>query len=520
MFGATNGVDIVIRAVDSFTAPLSRILGTTKTSVNGLDAIGNLASNGLVGKALFGLGLSTTVAGLAAITAGVSLLTRELQKAADVEVGVVAKASDMSLYNGKGIKQSKGIYEEVEQAIAKAAGPLPGTTSDYTAIFNQLVPAIAATTKGDTEEFKAIGLDMSTRIGVLAKSAGADASMGGSAVNRAVMGTSTLGEIRQIDIFQKSGAFQDAIGQGLRSIGADEGQWKSLGKDVRLKIVTDALKVATPDALITELQTTASAVTEGWMSSLFDPIVGQFGVRRDVASRGKSAFDAYSGLIQSVNYMFGAINRATGGNGKVDFMGKVIDFIDWLAGITNSISRALDSASTLFGVEKLGEGIGKFIGSAIGYLPELFLKIGIFLFKGFVALGPLILGIFVGYFKGFFKTMLVSSRDIAGLIVDFFKDLLRMVADAVKMPFVAAKNATSGFFGGVKDVLNRPLLGGDPAKANTLVQPGVDKAGNPVNVSIGAINSNASDPKAVANETLALIQARVAERRQMILATP
>jgi hypothetical protein len=420
LFG--NSIDIVVRAIDKFTMPMNGIVARAKGQAMSLAGISNSGATGLVGQALFGASVGATMAAIAAVTGGVALLTRELNRAADIEVEVIGKSHDIAKNMGITPEKGRGIYNTVESELARLAGPLPGSTSDYTGVFNQIAGGLSRAVP-DQKEFERLGVDISKRVGVLAMKSGADPAMGGSAINRAILGTSGLGELRQIDIFQKSDVGV-AITDELAKLGKEDKDWKSLTAALRVKVLENALLYATPDAMITEMSSSAAATVEGWMSSLFDPLVGAFGTRRFVESRGKSALDAYTEFIQALDYLFTSFSRATGLD-KFDPMAHIIDFIDWLTGLANKLSRMIDMGFDLGDLKNVGHGIGFYVGEFIGQIfkaiPLVLLnldKIGVFLW-----------GIFTGFFDGLEKALWESIGMFWEAFVDWLKDILKFIED-------------------------------------------------------------------------------------------
>jgi len=408
-----NGIDIVIRAIDQFTRPMQGIVSNARGQAMSLAGIANTGPQGLVGSALFGAGAGAIMASLTLVTGGVALLTRELNRAANVEVQVIGKSHDIAKNFQISPDRGREIYNEVEGDLAKAAGPLPGSTQDYTGVFNQISTGLSRAIP-DEEEFKRLGVDMSKRIGVLAVKSGADASMGGSAMNRAILGTSGLGELRQIDIFQKSDVGV-AITDELAKLGKTDKDWKSLTAALRVKVLENALIYATPDAMIDDMSSSAAAITESWISNLFDPLVGIFGTRRFVESRGKSALDAYTEYLKSIEYFFTAMGRANGLE-NFDPMAPIIDLIDWLRDYTDRFSRALDTGLGFFKSIDLGYRLGEGIGWLVGQI-----------FK----LGPLvmlnldkILGFFFGLIVGVLAGLANALAATANIYWKAFKDWL------------------------------------------------------------------------------------------------
>lgn len=337
-------------AIGSLQTPfgtVSSILTKLKTQFSGL---GNAAegTTGAVG-GMFGSFLAANLA-----TAGIDLVINKvrqlggaIQDAAKLQTNILATSSDIGTNLGVPIDQAQQVVERMNIKIAGLAAALPGSTQGYTAVFNALGSAIAKQHRGNVEEFETTAADITKRVGVLASIRNIDPAQSGSVIERLISGNGGFGELALNDVLQKNAVFKQALIDGMAAMGVDQKQWQRLSSQMRLKIVQQALRVATPDSLIDSFNGTVDSMLESIKSNLFDPMIGTFGMLRKVPSAaGRSVIDAVQGFLQawlSFSTSVGRISKALGIS--FDPLQPLIAVIDFFADIGNSLAGLLDTDS-------------------------------------------------------------------------------------------------------------------------------------------------------------------------------
>jgi hypothetical protein len=310
--------------------------------------LGKLASGAFLGS--IGANIATSLFG--ASLAAVGTLKDNLQDAMKIDTSNLNVASDFSQTFAIDFKTAKNINESVQADLAAKAAPLPGSTEDYTAVYSQIASTVAKLTGKD--DFRSTIVDLSSRVGALAAISGADASMGGNALNRAISGTTGLGELMQIDLFQKSAGFTGAIRDGLAQMGKSTKDWQQLTSQDRLGVLSKALKVAISDDKLANFEGSAEAIVQGFQTSLFSPQVGLFGVLRRVSSAGgKTTLEAFTGVLTQLGSLSGSFGKLASRLGlSFDPMAMVISGLDTFKGWLGSLDRFLGSirASGLSGI--------------------------------------------------------------------------------------------------------------------------------------------------------------------------
>jgi len=363
-------------AIGSLQTPLgtvSSLLTKLKTQFGGVSSGADGATGAISG--MFGnlLGANLATAGIDLLISKVRQLGGAIQDAAKIQTTILASSSDIGTNLGVPIDQAQQIVERMNIKIAGLAAALPGSTQGYTAVFNALGSAIAKQHRGNVEEFEKTAADITKRVGVLASIRNIDPSHSGGVIERLISGNGGFGELALNDILQKNAVFKQALIDGMAAMGIDQKQWQQLSSQMRLQIVHQALRVATPDSLIDSFNGTVDSMLESIKSNLFDPLIGIFGMLRKVPSAaGRSILDAVQGFLQawmSFSTSLGHISKALGIS--FDPLQPLIAVIDFFADIGNSLAGLLDTDSPQMIMRTSLTGVNSWLNSLLSAIWSL-----------------------------------------------------------------------------------------------------------------------------------------------------
>lgn len=326
--GMVPGADAAANAVKGLKSVISDTTHTASSGIFGATFWANFASSG-------------AMAVIGAIQTGISKVKDGLLEASKLQTRLIGSSSDVATGLGIGLQDALKLQETTQTDIARTAAALPGTTKDYTNIFEGISPVIASIYRGDTKGYQDSAMDLTRRTGVLAAKSNADPTMAGSALNRFISGTTGFQEVMMIDIFQKNALFQKALRDGLAQLGVGTEDWKKLTTRQREQITRNALRIATPDSLINGFKGTAEEVLQKIQTDLFDPLIGVFGFMRRVGDAGgRRAVDAFTQVLQNWDALVRQFSEAFGIN--VDPMYLLIKSLDTLADIATWLSKTID----------------------------------------------------------------------------------------------------------------------------------------------------------------------------------
>lgn len=396
---------------------------------------GDSGSGGFISSALFGsLGIGAVLAGLALVTQGVQSAIGSVQSAAKLQTTGLAQAGDLASQLGINFGKAKDLVSETRIEISKMAAALPGDNKDYNGIFTQISATVAGNAKGNIEKFKTDAMELTKRFGVLASIRGADADMGGSALNRGLAGTMGLGELYRIDIFQKNPLLQKYVDDQLKVLGKSRDDWQKLTTDTRTSILLTASKKAVSDETVSSFDGTVDSLIQLANTSLFDSDTGMFGFLRKLQEvGGRSGLDAVQGAMTGFFSLMGTISKLADANGlSFDPMAGIIGVIDWFSDLFGTINGVLNGnplgdITGLFsnlsagffdmfgaGVDKLFDAVMsidfKSLGEQWGFLGGQFFamiftrvdwgKISAILIRSILGIGEFIVGMIIGQIKG------------------------------------------------------------------------------------------------------------------------
>lgn len=349
---ASNRIEVDLIANDLISGVVEGLRGK-------LGAIDNQVAGG----AFFGsLWANLATSAISLVTDKISDLFNALDDAGQKQTEQLATASDVATQLAVPLDRAKSLVLETQGEISKIAAALPGVTAGYNSVFNSIAPTIAKQFKGDTEAFKSVAMDITKRVGVLAAIRNVDSGFAGSAMNRFLAGTMTWGEAGIQDIFQKNPMLRDAIMSQAKAMGVSLDKWKTLNDGVRLTIVRNALKIATPDSLIDSFEGTYQSMIEGLKTDLFDPLIGAFGMLRKVdQAGGRNVLDAATQLLRAFTSLGDTIGEGAKRLGfDSDPLMPIFAVLDFLSDIANSANLVLSGYMDFRGIT---DGYGLFVNS-------------------------------------------------------------------------------------------------------------------------------------------------------------
>ena len=303
-----------------------------------------------IGQGLLSIAGGAALGAIAAATAAVWKLTGAINAAGKEQTRTLMTVSDIASGLGVGFESAQERVENLKEAIADMAAPLPGDTTVYTDLFNAVGGGLARTFKGRAEEFEEVSKDIVKRTGVLASIHGISGTDAGSVMDRLIQGNGGFRELAINDVIQRNSNFKYAMLDQMAQMNIEVDDWQKQSTETRLKIVRSALAIATPDELIKKFDNTFESVTQGINTYWFNPLKGVFGVMRKVQTDTKltTALEAVTEVLSSLVDLGGAI--ATWGQLKgisFDPMLSLINFLGEVNQLLNGLEYFIRSGGKL-----------------------------------------------------------------------------------------------------------------------------------------------------------------------------
>lgn len=355
-------INLLLLADDRITPALTLMNNALKQAEGNVKRVDN-ALDGLQGASvevhkpltgltnmLANLGSDLIMRGIDAVTQGIFKMSNAFTEAGREQTKNLIGVSDIAQGLGMGFGEAEKRVKNLKESIAEMAAPLPGDTQVYTDMLAAVGGGLSRQFKGRAEEFEKTTTDIVKRAGVLAASHGISGSEAGSVIERLLSGASGFQELAPNDLIQKNTTFRVAMQDQMKQMGIEQDQWKKLSNETRLKIVQSALKIATPDELISRFDATFESVTQGINTYWFNPLIGVFGVMREVSTdQGiKNALGAVTEVLLALTDLGGALT--TWGQLKglsFDPMLALINFLGGVKQLLNGVEYFIRSGGKL-----------------------------------------------------------------------------------------------------------------------------------------------------------------------------
>ncbi|RZM79529.1 hypothetical protein [Leptolyngbya iicbica] len=361
----------VVVTLTGDASQLNRVLGDVNGKVNSLgSSVG--ATGGMVGKLLGGLStvaIGGALAGVTALGAGVAGLASMLPEAASQTNSILASAGAVADGLGVSFDEAREITRGLTGDIARMASELPGATSLYTDLSNQISDTLAKASGGNLETFKDQLKDITDSAGVLSVRAGIDGSEAGSTIDRLLNGGLTISGLRQLRLGEQNPRLVSLLEEAL-----DGSELADLQLEDRVSLLNDVLNDAIPDEALDQMRGSAASALEGIRTSLLDPNVGLFGWLRGLARfEGKNAYELLgvaTGKILDLGQSAGDLLNRLGFSG-VDPMETVGSFLMTVGRWADSARGFLDNAglgSLDINPEGLATGLASWVSQMIDNL--------------------------------------------------------------------------------------------------------------------------------------------------------
>jgi hypothetical protein len=356
-----NIVEVLLRARDQVSPVIARMKG----NIESLSSPINQVSTGL-NSFMGGMGANLVSMGIAQVGQSIQQLTTNVQDASDFQVRSLSQAGDLAQQLKINFSDAKQLIEETQVALAAIAVELPGTNADYQLAFSQLSSISAKLSNGDVTSFKEISTNLAKRTALLSSIQGTEPGYGGIAISQAISGGRGLGELFQIDLFQRSSVLRDAIDDQLKAMGETRASWQKLELGTRRTIIESALKIAVSDDTLSAFDSTVSTQLASIEGKLFDQQTGVFGFLRKIPNvGGRSVIDAIQGFLQAWMNLSTTISEVGKKLGiSFDPMEALIRLIDWFRDLGDMVNGYLNGAS-LGSFDGMFDSIGRTIRNMV-----------------------------------------------------------------------------------------------------------------------------------------------------------
>ena len=374
-------LSLIIQAVDKASGTIGKV-GSGLRGLGGDAKTAQAGTSGLSDSIAFGM--VKAQAAIALVQVGVGKLQGMLQEASTIELENLSTATGLEEMIGDFGKATEFV-DGLNTALAKSAAALPGATAEYASLARTITDDVAVAFKdangkiNDMPGFQKTVESMATSYSAMAATTpGVSNQDMQNFMIKALGGTSSQAELNQLDALQKNAPLRTRLEAAMEKEGVTD--LKELDADKRIKLMEEVgRKVITPQFLA-QSQNTVEGLTQSFISSVFDPMGGVFGVMKDLEPDVKgqqTAFEAFKvslklvigpgGLFEQIGGVFGAVTGIDANSPMEALRGGFL----WVNGYLTQINKGLEYVRGLLGKQSPAEILQKFGGMLQGSLSNI-----------------------------------------------------------------------------------------------------------------------------------------------------
>jgi hypothetical protein len=299
------------------------------------------------------------------LTLGYQKLANAIQEASRIELENLSASSGLADMVG-GFEVAEQSINRVNVSLAKAAAALPGSTAGYTQLARNISDDVAAAFKGSDGKIANLPA-FEDRVQSIATSYAAMAATTGVATGnmqlflvKALGGTSSMAELGLIDALQKNAQLRNKLNDGMKALGIDS--LKDLSVEKRIEFLDKIGKSVITPEFLKRSQNTVEGMWQSFVSNLFDPMGGIFGVMRDLEPQIEGQQTAFESIKKTIALVIGTDGLFEQIGGIMAALGLSVDPMRVLRDGADRLNSFLQGIKTfLQGIRTgIGEGYGDF----------------------------------------------------------------------------------------------------------------------------------------------------------------
>lgn len=372
-------VDLIIKAVDQATnviKGIDRQLGKLDNSLQRSQSLG------VAGGLAIGAGFAAVSTAIGVATFAVGAFSRTLSEASQAQVEQLVLTGQLAELMSTTYDRADQIMGQVNDKLAETAARLPGVTSDYVQLGQQITDSLLPAARDlngeiNPERLAQLTSDIASAFLIGGKAVGSSQSQIAAGITRALGGNATLAELKRLDVFEKNPALIRFLEEELTKRGVSE--LKDLDEVTRITILQSISKRFLTDETVARIEQSLAGRLEGFASSIFDPTTGLLGFRNKIETRANQtvldSVNAFVGELLDVVNVFAEILGLTGFDSN-SLLESLYDFFIWLAKITNDFEQFL-TANREEIVSKIEYVKSVFTGEGEGTLSGFFFNLAI-----------------------------------------------------------------------------------------------------------------------------------------------
>lgn len=335
------------------------------------------------------------VVGLAfgAASAAVGGFMKAVNEASDTVTDNIMAVGSLASVMGSTFDVADKLNNKITKGLAEQAAALPGTTDDYVRVYRTISDDVADMSKElnggkfSAEKFEKQVVQLTSKFTALKGSASIAETIQGL---QAVLGGRSIKGLQKLKFYrERNPMLAKNLGKAAEEI-APGSDLNEMNKGTRLKVIMRALDLTLTDDTIKRMSSTFDAIKQTFLTKLWDPNIGMFGLLRDVDNNlengMQTAFGAITEALDSVIGEKGVLTTLGGllvalgldagdpmvrlRNGMLAFAGWMKDLSGWFQKLTNIINsggngREIVVSELLKIPEKIGAWLASMVNAAV-----------------------------------------------------------------------------------------------------------------------------------------------------------
>lgn len=326
-----------------------------------------------------------------------------VEKASGAVTDNIMAVGSLGSVMGVSYEKADQLNNKIIKGLAQQASALPGTTDDYVTLYRTISDDVAGMNKEmnkgkfNAKQFETQVISLTSKFAAIGAGSQSPLSETTRGLQALLSGRKVASLDRLMFFSRKNPVLKTNLEKVVKTEGTD---LDKMDKGKRLQVILKAVNMTLTDDTITRMNASFDAIKQSFLTKLFDPNVGMFGLLRDVDDNldngMQTAFEGITaaldsvigekGILMSLAGLLSALGlggqdpMVTMRNGFLSFAAWMKDVANWLQSLTGIINAGGDGkqvaiANLIKGAmkipEALGKGIAQLVNSATGALFNL-----------------------------------------------------------------------------------------------------------------------------------------------------
>lgn len=225
--------------------------------------------------------------------------------ASNAQLDILKAVGGLQQAIGLSYNEAETLNQSITEDLAKKAAVLPGVTDDYLKLYRSISDDVATANKDlnngtvNLEQYKEQVTDLSAKWTVLGQGMN-NAQM--SNALRGIMSGDSLKSLSKLEFFESNPILTSSLQSLTQQAGKD---LTDMTKGERLQVLLQAVDMSLTDDLVARMGSTLDAQVQGFMTQLFDPTTGLFGLMKDLDKTTQGSQSAFAAISEAVGTIIG-----------------------------------------------------------------------------------------------------------------------------------------------------------------------------------------------------------------------